>query len=116
MDGDDGLPTEDVDVLAKEKPQYPCRYIDISRAVRSGRTSPGKAGDTFIDPVCGPGHSKVRETGEWIDGGCSRLDEELRGRRPVHASLHRATVWRPAFWPLWRGDKGARQRGAAPMQ
>jgi three-Cys-motif partner protein len=69
IDGDDGLPAEDVGVWTKEKHQYLCRYIDISRAVRSGWTAPGKAGATFIDPFCGPGRSKVRETGEWIDGG-----------------------------------------------
>lgn len=69
IDGDDGLPAEDVGVWAKEKHEYLCRYIDISRAVRSGWTAPGKAGATFIDPFCGPGRAKVRETGEWIDGG-----------------------------------------------
>ncbi|BCO30127.1 hypothetical protein TspCOW1_02300 [Thiohalobacter sp. COW1] len=69
IEGDDGLPAEDVGVWAKEKHDYLCRYIDISRAVRSGWLGIGKAGATFIDLFCGPGRCKVRETGEWIDGG-----------------------------------------------
>jgi len=69
IDGDDGLPAEDVGAWTKEKHDYLCRYIDISRGVRAGWTTPGKAGATFIDPFCGPGRCKVRETGEWIDGG-----------------------------------------------
>ncbi len=69
IDGDDGLPAEDVGAWAKEKHQYLCRYIDISRAVRSGWLGPGKAGATFIDLFCGPGRCQVRGTGEWIDGG-----------------------------------------------
>lgn len=69
IDGDDGLPAEEVGAWAKEKHEYLRRYIDISRAVRAGWTAPGKAGATFIDPFCGPGRCKVRETGEWIDGG-----------------------------------------------
>lgn len=69
IEGDDGLPAEDVGAWAKEKHEYLCRYIDISRAVRSGWLGPGKAGATYIDLYCGPGRCKVRETGEWIDGG-----------------------------------------------
>ncbi|OJW45942.1 MAG: hypothetical protein BGO60_03355 [Thiobacillus sp. 65-1059] len=69
IDGDDGLPAEDVGIWAKEKHDYLCRYIDISRAVRAQWTGPGRAGATYIDPFCGPGRCKVRETGEWIDGG-----------------------------------------------
>jgi three-Cys-motif partner protein len=69
IDGDDGLPAEDVGIWTKEKHQYLCRYIDISRAVRSKWTAVGRVGATFIDPFCGPGRARVRETGEWIDGG-----------------------------------------------
>lgn len=50
IEGDEGLPAEDVGVQAKEKHQYLCRYIDISRGVPSGWTLAGKAGTTFIDP------------------------------------------------------------------
>jgi len=69
IDGDDGLPAEEVGFWAKEKHEYLCRYVDISRAVRSRWISAGKAGATYIDLFCGPGRCKVRETGEWIDGG-----------------------------------------------
>lgn len=71
IDGDDGLPAEEVGVWAKEKHDYLCRYIDISRGARVKYlgSGPGKAGATFIDLFCGPGRCKVRDTGEWIDGG-----------------------------------------------
>jgi len=69
IDGDDGLPAEEVGVWAKEKHDYLCRYIDISRAVRTQWIGQGKAGATYIDPFCGPGRCRVRDTGEWIDGG-----------------------------------------------
>ena len=35
IDGDDGLPAEEVGVWAKEKHDYLCRYIDISRSTRA---------------------------------------------------------------------------------
>lgn len=35
VEGDDGLPVEDVGVWAKDKHNYLCRYIDISRAARA---------------------------------------------------------------------------------
>lgn len=69
IDGDDGLPAEDVGVWAKEKHDYLCRYIDISRAVRLQFNGPRNAGATYIDLFCGPGRCRVRDTGEWIDGG-----------------------------------------------
>jgi hypothetical protein len=34
IDGDDGLPAEEVGVWAKEKHDYLCRYIDISRSCK----------------------------------------------------------------------------------
>lgn len=71
IDGDDGLPAEEVGVWAKEKHDYLCRYINISRSARAKYLGPGpgKAGATYIDLFCGPGRCKVRDTGEWIDGG-----------------------------------------------
>jgi three-Cys-motif partner protein len=69
VDGDDGLPVEDVGEWAKQKHDYLCRYIDISRGARAMYIGPGKAGATYVDLFCGPGRSRVRETGEWIDGG-----------------------------------------------
>lgn len=68
-DGDDGLPAEEVGVWAKEKHNYLCRYIDISRSTRAKYLGPGKAGATYVDLFCGPGRCKVRDSNEWIDGG-----------------------------------------------
>ncbi|MEZ5444918.1 MAG: three-Cys-motif partner protein TcmP [Gammaproteobacteria bacterium] len=69
IDGDDGLIAEEVGEWAKEKHDYLCRYVDISRGVRGKWTKPGAAGATYIDLFCGPGRCRVRESGEWIDGG-----------------------------------------------
>lgn len=69
IDGDDGLPVEEVGVWAKEKHEYLCRYIDISRSARAKYLGPRKAGATYIDLFCGPGRCKVRDSDEWIDGG-----------------------------------------------
>ena len=69
IDGDDGLPAEEVGVWAKEKHDCLCRYIDISRSTRAKYLGPGKAGATYIDLFCGPGRCKVRDSDEWIDGG-----------------------------------------------
>jgi hypothetical protein len=71
INGDDGLPAEEVGVWAKEKHEYLCRYIDIARGARAKYLGhgKGKGGATYIDLFCGPGRCRVRDTGEWIDGG-----------------------------------------------
>ena len=70
IDGDDGLPADEVGVWAKEKHKCLCRYIEISKRVRTKWVKgPKSAGATFVDPFCGSGRAKLRETGEWIDGG-----------------------------------------------
>lgn len=67
--GDDGLPAEEVGPWAKEKQEYLCRYVDISRAARKKYLAPlGRGGATYIDLFCGPGRSRIRDSGEWIDG------------------------------------------------
>lgn len=68
IDGDDGLPAEEVGIWAKEKHRYLRRYLDISRSTRGKYLGPGKAGATFIDLFSGPGRARIRDTGEWIDG------------------------------------------------
>lgn len=67
---DDGLLAEEVGIWAKDKHTYLLRYVDISRAARRKFIGPDDAGATFIDLFCGPGRSRVRKTGEWIEGGC----------------------------------------------
>lgn len=69
VDGDDGLPAEEVGVWAKEKHNYLCRYIDISRGARKNFIGQGKAGATYVDLFCGPGRAKL-PNGAFIDGSC----------------------------------------------
>lgn len=68
LDGDDGLPAEEVGPWAKEKHLLLGKYIDISQAVRRKWIGTTNAGATYIDLFCGPGRAKIRKTGEWIDG------------------------------------------------
>lgn len=69
IDGDDGLPAESVGRWAKEKHDLLCRYVDICRSARKRYLPPQIGGATYIDLFCGTGRAKIRETGEWIDGG-----------------------------------------------
>jgi three-Cys-motif partner protein len=68
IDGDDGLPAEEVGVWVLQKHEFLRRYLDISRGVRQKFLGPLKAGATFVDLFCGPGRARIRETGQWIDG------------------------------------------------
>lgn len=70
IDGDDGLPAEEVGAWTKEKHELLRRYVDISRAVRHRWIGPANAGATYIDLFCGPGRARIRRTGEWTDGSC----------------------------------------------
>ena len=100
IDGDDGLPAEDVGIWAKEKHDYLCRYIDISRSTRAKFLGPGKAGATYIDLFCGPGRCKVRESGEWIDGG-------------VVAAWKKSREGNAPFSQVFIGDLDTQRRQAA---
>ncbi|NVK20540.1 MAG: three-Cys-motif partner protein TcmP [Methylocystaceae bacterium] len=66
--GDDGLIASEVGVQAKEKHEYLRRYLDISSGARKRYIGPNNAGATFVDLFCGAGRSKIKDTGEWIDG------------------------------------------------
>ena len=70
INGDDGLPAEEVGTWAIEKHKLLCEYVDMSRGVRARWIKPDGAGATLIDVFCGPGRCKVRKTGQWIDGSC----------------------------------------------
>lgn len=100
VDGDDGLPAEEVGVWAKEKHHYLCRYIDISRSTCAKYLGPGKAGATFIDLFCGPGRCKVRDSGEWIDGG-------------VVAAWKKSREGNAPFSQVFIGDLDTQRRQAA---
>jgi three-Cys-motif partner protein len=83
IDGDDGLPAEEVGPWAKEKQDLLGRYIAISRGARARFIGPFKAGCTFIDLFCGPGRSKIKDGGEFIDGSCvTAWRKSLEGGAP----------------------------------
>ena len=69
IEGDDGLPADEVGAWAKEKHTYLRRYLDISRATRKKYIGDRKGGAVYFDIFCGTGRSKIRGTTEWIDGG-----------------------------------------------
>jgi three-Cys-motif partner protein len=100
IEGDDGLPAEEVGVWAKEKHDYLCRHIDISRGVRRRFIGSRDAGATYIDLFCGPGRCKVRDTAEWLDGGVvAAWKKSLEGDTP--------------FTQIFIGDIDTRRRQAA---
>lgn len=68
IEGDDGLPANTVGIWAKEKHRYLRRYLDISRATRKKYIGAGNAGAAYFDLFCASSRSKIRETGEWIEG------------------------------------------------
>lgn len=83
VDGDDGIPVEEVGKWATGKHVSLCRYIDISKAVRGKWLGPGKGGATYIDLFCGPGRSRIRRTGEYVDGSCvAAWKESVRTNTP----------------------------------
>lgn len=69
IDGDDGLPADEVGAWAKEKHTYLRRYLEISCATRKKYIGNRKGGAVYFDIFCGTGRSKIRGTNEWIDGG-----------------------------------------------
>lgn len=70
VDGDDGLPAEEVGAWAIEKQELLGRYVDISRGARAKFTGPFRPGTTYIDLFSGPGRCKVKDDGAFIDGSC----------------------------------------------
>lgn len=71
VDGDDGLPVEEVGEWVSDKHELLCDYIQISTYARKKYLPPhGRGGSTCIDLFCGPGRAKLKATGEFVDGGC----------------------------------------------
>lgn len=80
VDGDDGLPANEVGDWAKEKHECLRRYVDISRGVRAMWSAPGRAGATYIDPFCATGRARLKGTNVWIDGGAvAAWNESVKG-------------------------------------
>lgn len=71
-DPEDGLPALTAGSWADtEKITRVRRYVDASRAARRKWLPPhGRGGATYVDPYCGPGRLMLRETGQFVDGGC----------------------------------------------
>ena len=69
IDGDVGLRATEVGEWAKQKHEFLRRYLDISSAARKKFLNGRSRSATFIDLFCGPGRARIKETGEWIDGG-----------------------------------------------
>ncbi len=70
---DDGLPISEVGEWTLEKHDRLRQYVDITRAVRKKWLTPlwpgaKVSGATYIDLFCGPGRSRIQETGQIIDG------------------------------------------------
>lgn len=63
--GDDGLLVEEVGGWAQTKHKILTNYIQISGPTRRKYVGTGAA---YIDVFCGPGRSKIRTTGQFIDG------------------------------------------------
>lgn len=71
VEGDDGLPVEEVGEWVSDKHDLLCDYIQISTYARKKYLPPlGRGGSTYIDLFCGPGRAKIKATGEMVDGGC----------------------------------------------
>ncbi len=62
---EDGLWVEDVGPWALDKLKIVTDYIQASSATRRRYLQSGAA---YIDVFCGPGRSKIRTTGKYIDG------------------------------------------------
>jgi len=60
-----GLPVENVGPWASDKLKIVTDYIQASGAARRRYLNTGAA---YIDVFCGPGRSKIRDTGQFIDG------------------------------------------------
>jgi len=65
---DDGLPVDEVGEWAADKHVRLERYVDIYRSVRKKFLEGPSATASYIDLFCATGRSRVRETGELIEG------------------------------------------------
>lgn len=71
VEGDDGLVAEEVREWINDKHELLCDYVQISSATRKKYLPPlGSGGAIFIDLFCGPGRAQLKESGEFVDGGC----------------------------------------------
>jgi len=83
IEGDDGLPVEDVGPWAEDKHKLLRDYVQISSATRAKFLPPNKGGSAYIDLFCGPGRCKIRGTSSFIEGGCvAAWQQSVRSGKP----------------------------------
>jgi three-Cys-motif partner protein len=83
----DGLLVEKVGPWAKNKLKIVTDYVHASGGARH-RLDNLKAGAAYIDVFCGPGRSKVRTTGEFIDGSPVAAFKKGLGSPAPFTSIH----------------------------
>jgi three-Cys-motif partner protein len=87
IEGDDGLPAEEVGIWVINKHKSLRRYVDISRGARKKFLGEGNAGATYIDLFCGTGRARIRETGAWIDGSAVSAWKIAQGGRAPFSEI-----------------------------
>jgi len=80
-----GLLVEDVGPWANDKLKIVTDYIQASGAARRGYLPTGAA---YIDVFCGPGRSKIRNTGQFIDGSPVAAFKKAKGSLAPFTSLN----------------------------
>lgn len=82
---EEGLLVENVGPWAPDKLKIVTDYIQASSAARRGYLATGAA---YIDVFCGPGRSKIRTTGQLIDGSPVAAFKKAKGSLARFTSLN----------------------------
>jgi three-Cys-motif partner protein len=82
---DEGLFVENVGPWAVDKLKIVTDYIQASSAARRRYVGAGAA---YIDVFCGPGRSKIRTTGKYIDGSPIAAFHKADGSLAPFTVLH----------------------------
>jgi three-Cys-motif partner protein len=83
--GDDGLVVENVGPWAVDKLKIVTDYIQASSAARRRYLGSGAA---YIDVFCGPGRSRIRTTGKYIDGSPAAAFRKAEGSLAPFTAMH----------------------------
>src|SRR5258708_40226585 len=86
---DQGLLVEDVGPWATDKLKIVTDYIQASSAARRRYLGAGAA---YIDVFCGPGRSKIRTTGQFIDGSPVAAFKKAKGSLAPFTSINISDV------------------------
>jgi len=68
VDGDDGLPADQVGAWVADKHRILKAYLDYQAHARVNFLGPRRGGAAYIDVFCGPGRSRIRNTNTFVDG------------------------------------------------